>query len=217
MKKCGSRMAAMAVVACMMSVMLTACGKESQETAVMPLKSLEKAEDALQDGEYAVEFTAEDLQQTEDGYELNVTVYDYDRYDVDTVNGLKVGGQIQFCKDMVTVDSLAKNEETGYYTINGGVENGGLELKLEDNWYRTCTMDDYPCYYEVGTVNIPIAEEIVLEDHSDMDNEPDGVITANYDDFLETVQKNTIFFGCGNTTITVKQGEIVKIIRRWVP
>ena len=216
MKKNGKKMAVAVAAVCMMSVMLTACGKDSGETAVMPLNPMETAEDALKDGEYAVGFTAESLQQAGEGYELNVTVYGYDRYDVDAIEGLKVGGQIQFCKEMVTVESMAKNEDTGYYTINGGVENDGIELCLEDGEYRTCTMDDYPSYYEVGAVNIPIAEEAVLEDHSDMDNEPDGIVTA-YDDLAEVIREDTMFFGPGNTTITVKQGEIVKITRRWVP
>ena len=196
---------------------LAGCGTEAEsEQVIMPLYPLESAQDALADGGYSVSFTADNLVQTETGYDLTVEVFEYDRYEMKNIEQLAPGSQIQVCNEIVTVEKVENNTETGFVMINGGIEEGGLELKEEDGLYRTITMDDYPVYYSVGKVTIPLSEEVTLEDHVDWDKEPDGEV---YDlaGLVEIVQSDDTYFTCANTVITVRQEQIVQIIRYWTP
>lgn len=185
---------------------------------IVPLYPLENAQDALADGGYSVAFTADDLAQTDAGYELTVEVYDYDRYEIEAIDKLTTGSQIQFCNKIVTIEDVEKNAETGFVIINGGVENDGIELKEEDGLYRTVTMNDYPVYYSVGKVTIPLAKDVTFEDQASSENGPDseGEI-AQADAVPEMIEKIDIPFNCTNTVITVRGEQILQIIRYWTP
>ena len=188
----------------------TASGAENgttTEVVVKPLYPLETAQDALADGGYSVSFTADDLAKTDSGYELTVEVYEYDRYELEDIDNLANGSKIQFCNREVTVDKVEKNSETGYVQINGGIENDGIELIEEDGLYRTVTMDDYPVYYSVGKVTIPLSDDITFEDQANSEQESD---------LPDAIENSDISFDCNNTVITVRQEQIVQIIRYWV-
>lgn len=190
-------------------------GNTDAET-VMPLYPLESAEDALADGGYSVGFTAGNLVQGENGYELTAEVFDYDKYDTADVEKLEKGSKIQICNEEVTIDTIETEEDGSYVTINGGIENGGYELKKEDGIYRTITMDDYPVYYSVGTVTIPVAEDVTFEDHSDWDKEPDGE-TGGMESLIAALDRDDAAFSCANTVITVRDERVVQVIRYWIP
>ena len=179
---------------------------EESEAVVKPLYPLETAQDALADGGYSVSFTADDLIKTDAGYELTVEVYEYDRYEMEAIDNLESGSKIQFCNKEITVDKVEK--ETGYIQINGGIENDGIELMEEDGVYRTVTVDDYPVYYSVGKVTIPLSDDVTFEDQAGSEQESD---------LPDAIENSDISFGCNNTVITVRQEQIVQIIRYWVP
>lgn len=187
-----------------------------EQNVIQPLYPLTSAEDALADGGYSVEFSADSLEKEADGYALNVKVYEYDRYEPDAIAGLTKGSKIQFCNEIVEVKSLEKDEESGYITINGGVENNGIELMEEDGLYRTITFNDYPVYYPVGTINIPLADDVTFEDHMDESKEPDGVVT-DMTGLQAALQGGDTNFTCYNTIVTVRQEKIVQVIRYWIP
>ena len=181
---------------------------EESEAVVKPLYPLETAQDALADGGYSVSFTADDLMKTDAGYELTVEVYEYDRYEMEAIDNLESGSKIQFCNKEITVDKVEKNSETGFVLINGGIENDGIELMEEDGLYRTVTVDDYPVYYSVGKVTIPLSDDVTFEDQAGSEQESD---------LPDAIENSDISFGCNNTVITVRQEQIVQIIRYWVP
>ena len=189
---------------------------EESEAVVKPLYPLETAQDALADGGYSVSFTADDLIKTDGGYELTVEVYEYDRYEMEAIDNLESGSKIQFCNKEITVDEVEKNSETGFVLINGGIENDGIELMEEDGMYRTVTFDDYPVYYSVGKVTIPLADDITFEDQAASEQESEQPI-AGLKDLPDAIENSDISFGCYNTVITVRQEQIVQIIRHWVP
>ena len=192
----------------------TGTNTEESEAVVKPLYPLETAQDALADGGYSVSFTADDLMKTDAGYELTVEVYEYDRYEMEDIDNLESGSKIQFCNKEITVDKVEK--ETGYIQINGGIENDGIELMEEDGMYRTVTFDDYPVYYSVGKVTIPLADDITFEDQAASEQESEQPI-AGLKDLPDAIENSDISFGCYNTVITVRQEQIVQIIRHWVP
>ena len=192
----------------------TGTNTEESEAVVKPLYPLETAQDALADGGYSVSFTADDLIKTDGGYELTVEVYEYDRYEMEAIDNLESGSKIQFCNKEITVDKVEK--ETGYIQINGGIENDGIELMEEDGLYRTVTFNDYPVYYSVGKVTIPLADDITFEDQAGSEQESDLPI-VELKDLPDAIENSDISFGCNNTVITVRQEQIVQIIRHWVP
>ena len=194
----------------------TGTNTEESEAVVKPLYPLETAQDALADGGYSVSFTADDLMKTDAGYELTVEVYEYDRYEMEAIDNLESGSKIQFCNKEITVDKVEKNSETGFVLINGGIENDGIELMEEDGMYRTVTFDDYPVYYSVGKVTIPLADDITFEDQAASEQESEQPI-AGLKDLPDAIENSDISFGCYNTVITVRQEQIVQIIRHWVP
>ena len=192
----------------------TGTNTEESEAVVKPLYPLETAQDALADGGYSVSFTADDLIKTDGGYELTVEVYEYDRYEMEAIDNLESGSKIQFCNKEITVDKVEK--ETGYIQINGGIENDGIELMEEDGLYRTVTVDDYPVYYSVGKVTIPLSDDVTFEDQAGSEQESDLPI-VELKDLPDAIENSDISFGCYNTVITVRQEQIVQIIRHWVP
>lgn len=194
----------------------TGTDAEGSETVVKPLYPLETAQDALADGGYSVSFTADDLVETDAGYELTVEVYEYDRYEMEAIDNLASGSKIQYCNEEITVDTVEKDSETGFVQINGGIENDGIELVEEDGLYRTVTMDDYPVYYSVGKVTIPLSEEVTFEDQADSEQESDASV-AELKDLPDAIANSEISFNCNNTVITVRQEQIVQIIRYWIP
>ena len=192
----------------------TGTNTEESEAVVKPLYPLETAQDALADGGYSVSFTADDLIKTDGGYELTVEVYEYDRYEMEAIDNLESGSKIQFCNKEITVDKVEK--ETGYIQINGGIENDGIELMEEDGLYRTVTFNDYPVYYSVGKVTIPLSDDVTFEDQAGSEQESDLPI-VELKDLPDAIENSDISFGCNNTVITVRQEQIVQIIRHWVP
>lgn len=192
----------------------TGTNTEESEAVVKPLYPLETAQDALADGGYSVSFTADDLIKTDGGYELTVEVYEYDRYEMEAIDNLESGSKIQFCNKEITVDKVEK--ETGFIQINGGIENDGIELMEEDGLYRTVTFDDYPVYYSVGKVTIPLSDDVTFEDQAGSEQESDLPI-VELKDLPDAIENSDISFGCNNTVITVRQEQIVQIIRHWVP
>ena len=192
----------------------TGTNTEESEAVVKPLYPLETAQDALADGGYSVSFTADDLIKTDGGYKLTVEVYEYDRYEMEAIDNLESGSKIQFCNKEITVDKVEK--ETGYIQINGGIENDGIELMEEDGLYRTVTVDDYPVYYSVGKVTIPLSDDVTFEDQAGSEQESDLPI-VELKDLPDAIENSDISFGCNNTVIMVRQEQIVQIIRYWVP
>lgn len=194
----------------------TGTNTEESEAVVKPLYPLETAQDALADGGYSVSFTADDLVKTDGGYELMVEVYEYDRYEMEAMDNLVNGSKIQFCNKEITVNKVEKNSETGYTQINGGIENDGIELMEEDGLYRTVTFNDYPVYYSVGKVTIPLSNDITFEDQENSEQES-GLPVVELKDLPDVIENSQTSFTCNNTAITVRQKQIVQIIRYWVP
>lgn len=93
---------------------------------------------ALTDATVAASFGADDISGTDGKTELTLTVYDYDIYDMVDIAQLAVGDTIVVDgKDMVVT---SREDENGFVTINGGLEQGGVDL----------TSDDSGVYYAVG-------------------------------------------------------------------
>ncbi|MGN1171270.1 MAG: hypothetical protein ACI4SZ_06405, partial [Lachnospiraceae bacterium] len=147
--------------AALVATLATGCQSKAEPDGVIrPLYPLSSAEDALADGGYSVSFTVQDLVQNSDGCEVTVEVYEYDRYEEDTIADLKAGDQIEINNEDITVESAEWSTESGYLEINGGWgEENGYNLCEDGGLYRTTVENDYPLYYSVGKVTIPLSKE----------------------------------------------------------
>lgn len=217
---------------------LTGCGAAKQSEAVQPQPAAftDKAGDEMPDGTYDVSFTSDDLQKKDDGYVLTMEFYNYDSYSKEDALALKEGSVINITvnemedgtakaerKDL-TVDSIetSKNDngDVNVVTINGGIENGGVELYLDEDLdvFVNRTMDDYPVFYSIGTGTIPVSADMTFQDCFDADTLPDGVVTY-YDDLPDSLinaEKDGSFNNNAMQAV-IRDGEIVQLIRNWTP
>jgi len=187
----------------------------------LPAKYAEQASDNMPNGTYAVNLHSNDLKQNDDGFQVALSFYDYDRFTKEDVNSLQAGDSIQIQNQIVSVNSVEQYKDKDGNVIgmgiNGGMEAGGVDLALRDEEYRTTTVDDVPLYYSIGEGTLPISKDVTIQDCNEYDSMPDGVV-SNFKDLPDCITKVLPeSWTQASTEITVKDGEIVKIYRRCMP
>lgn len=167
---------------------------------------------ALTDATVAASFGADDISETDGKTELTLTIYDYDIYDMVDIAQLAVGDTIVVDgKDMVVT---SREDENGFVTINGGLEQGGVDLTSDDSGvYYAVGMDDAKSYHELGKITVPVAEGFVLTDNSDPDH-PDETYAASD---LAKLAASEPGFTANNTLATIEHGELTVLARSYTP
>ena len=167
---------------------------------------------ALTDATVASSFGAEDISEKDGKTELTLTVYDYDVYDMVDIAQLAVGDTIVVDgKDMVVA---SREDKDGFVTINGGLEQGGVDLTSDDSGvYYAVGMDDAKSYHELGRITVPVAEGFVLTDNSDPEH-PDETYAASD---LAKLAGEGVGFTAGNTQATIEHGELTVLARSYTP
>lgn len=194
-----------------------AAPSEAEQTgAVQPIEQGTLEDMKTENYKFAASITA-----IQDG-QVSMEVYSYDAYEKDAIDNLQAGDTIRTHLDGaddaqdVTVESVEKNADTGYITINGGIEEGGVDLCLDHDVYRTITMDDYPVYYKVGELTLPLAENVTLEDSS-ADPQASAVESDGAAAVEQAFNANPDYWVCNNTTVFTDGGKVSNIVRIWVP
>ena len=180
--------------------------------------------DPLSDGTYHISFESDKVWVGERKNTINnAVVYDYDRYTAADIEALSEGDTIithlNGTEEITALTVESVERENNYVTINGGIEEGGIDLCKEDDHYRTLTWDDYPAYYEVGVVKqLVMADDIELSDGA-ADFEADPVIVKGDRTVCDAMSNGEDAYGwnAGNTTVTIQNGEITRADRIWVP
>lgn len=196
---------------------------EAQKTEVQPMQGV-LLSDPLSDGTYHISFESDKVGVGERKNTINdAVVYDYDRYTAPEIEALREGDTIATHLNgteeitALTVESIER--ENNYVTINGGIEEGGIDLCKEDDHYRTLTWDDFPVYYEVGVAKqLVMADDIELSDGA-ADFEADPVIVKGDRAVCDAMSNEEDGYGwnAGNTTVTIQNGEMTHVDRIWVP
>lgn len=196
---------------------------EAQKTEVQPMQGV-LLSDPPSDGTYHISFESDKVGVGERRNTINdVVVYDYDRYTAQEIEALREGDTIATHLNgteeitALTVESIER--ENNYVTINGGIEEGGIDLCKEDDHYRTLTWDDFPVYYEVGVAKqLVMADDIELSDGA-ADFEADPVIVKGDRAVCDAMSNEEDGYGwnAGNTTVTIQNGEMTHVDRIWVP
>ena len=196
----------------------------AEEGVTEPINMLTWTLDDL-DREDTVTFIPAEITSGVQNGKLTAKVFDYDIYKKEDIEKLAVGDKITFHEEGAAwnqvvndaVTSIEKNDEYHLVSINGGMEQpGGLDLKLEDDAYRTMTFDDYPVYYEMGEKTMPLADDAVLKDSS-ADPQAEAVETTGADAVAAAINADPGNWTTYNTTLVVQGGKVQEVRRIWVP
>ena len=155
-----------------------------------------------------------------DGKTVKAEFFNFDRYDVAKINALKEGDVIRVAQKDVGIKTIEKkNAETGNFPqviINGGVENGGVSLIQDGDYFRTQSADGTPLYYSTGTEELKLASDVTYMDYSDL-NQQNGV-TYTTDQIKEAFSKDKDKdWGPQVISIVLKDGEVKQIFRTYAP
>lgn len=146
--------------------------------------------------------------------QMRILVYDHEYFDMAALSQLAVGDIIVLHGDAVTVSQLDRTE-SGAIHINGGLDNGGYTLlSTEDTVYYESGYNDHPYYLEVGFATVPVSQDFLFTDSSDLDA---GTVTFYPGDFLVEDPGIRYPFHPYNTTITIENGEIIAMNRVYTP
>ena len=168
--------------------------------------------DALTDANVAVSFHAEDISEKDGKTELTLTAYDYDVYDMVDVSQLAVGDTIVV--DGRDMEVASREDKDGRVVINGGTEQGGVDLTTDDDGvYYAVGLDDAKSYHELGKITVPVAEGFLLTDNADPEH-PDETYTA---EDLEELAAAEPGFTANNTLATIEHGELTVMARSYTP
>lgn len=167
---------------------------------------------ALTDATVAASFGAEDISEKDGKTEITLTVYDYDVYDMVDISQIAVGDTIVVDgKDMVVA---SREDKDGFVTINGGLEQGGVDLTSDDSGvYYAVGLDDAKSYHELGRITVPVAGGFVLTDNSDPEH-PDETYAASD---LAKLAASEPGFTANNTLATIEHGELTVLARSYTP
>ena len=195
-----------------------------EEGVTEPINLLTWTLDDLDDTQTTTFVSAAITSGVQDG-KLTAKVFGYDIYKKEEIEKLAVGDKIIFHEEgaaqdqcvITEVKSIERNDQHHFVSINGGMEQpGGLDLKLEDDTYRTMTFDDYPLYYEMGEKTMPLAEDVVLKDSS-ADPQAEAVETTGADAVAAAINADPDNWTTYNTTLVVQGGKVLEVRRIWVP
>lgn len=196
---------------------VAASSEATGQNVVEPI-TVNETIDALQNGDGPYMVHAGITEVSDDG--LTLEVYAYDTYEPDDLASLKAGDVLRTHNEQtgeledVAIDSI-EQDEYGDYNINGGLENGGMDLARDGGVFRTQVEDDYPVYYKVGDVTLPLAEDAMLEDSS-ADPDASIVTTTGAADVASAIADNGDW-SAYNTTVFVQDGHVFDIQHIWVP
>ena len=191
---------------------------ETAEGVVLPIAQGSLEEIKTGSDQFAADITSVDAKK----HQMTMTVYAYDSYRTEDIDGLEAGKAIRIHPDGaveaqdLTVESIERNEETGIVSINGGIEQGGVDLWRSNDVYRTVTYDDYPVYYMMGELVLPVDDSVTLSDSSaSVDAVP--VETNGAIEVGKAVSEDKDDWTPYNTTVFTKDGVVSNILRIWVP
>ena len=217
------RMLAILLVSCL----LTACGSRQAEAAEAPAATetvsslhvmpLPCTVDLTQLDHCRLDISLEEGSLiTENGgkLQMHLTVYIYDKYDPVDISRMKPGDTIYINGQDLRIASL---EETDYGSvrINGGLENGGHELRTDGNGvYFETGYSDVKSYYAIGSVTLPVSSDFAYVDASDLDQDE---TLRPLEELISEHTEHASWFRPGSTSILVENGVITSLTRIYVP
>ena len=145
----------------------SAGGAQGEARRVEPLAdTLDVSALAEGDQQFTAGFRGSDIREDGGQLVIDLTVYTYDLYDAVDISMLAAGDTLVVKGEDIPVTAVA--EENGGVTVNGGLENGGVDLiSAGGGTFRVLLENDAPDLYEAGTITLPVGQDCVLTDDSD--------------------------------------------------
>lgn len=170
--------------------------------------------DNLQDCTIPAAFTIEDFRWM--GGNLTMTVYNMDLYDVVDISQMQVGDTIVYDGRSVVINTI--DREHGGIDINGGLDEGGCCLAgYEGGTYVARFWDDHATYTKLGKAEVALAEDFIIIDCGSFPDDPSDTIRTNQKLYIENLKDGHKDFHQLNTRVTIENGMITEINRRWIP
>ena len=189
----------------------SAGGSQGEARRVEPLAdTLDVSALAEGDQQFTAGFRGSDIREDGGQLVIDLTVYTYDLYDAVDISMLAAGDTLVVKGEDIPVTAVA--EENGGVTVNGGLENGGVDLiSAGGGAYRLQLEDDARDLYEVGTITLPVGQDCVLTDDSDPED-PGRTLYAG--DLLGLGDE---VFSPQATTVETVGGTVTAIHRDYMP
>lgn len=170
--------------------------------------------DNLQDCTVPAAFTSDDFRWM--GGNLKMTAYSMDLYDAVEISQMQVGDTLLYTGTPMVVESIV--EEHGGLDINGGLDNNGCCLAgYEGGTYVAHNWDDHATYTRIGTAEVALAEDFIIIDCGEFPTDPADTIRTGQKLYLENLKGSRREFFQLNTKVTIENGMIKEINRRWIP
>ena len=189
----------------------SAGGSQGEARRVEPLAdTLDVSALAEGDQQFTAGFRGSDIREDGGQLVIDLTVYTYDLYDAVDISMLAAGDTLVVKGEDIPVTAVA--EENGGVTVNGGLENGGVDLiSAGGGTFRVLLENDAPDLYEAGTITLPVAQDFVLTDDSDPES-PGQTLYAG--DLLGLGDE---VFSPQATTVETVGGTVTAIHRDYMP
>ena len=204
------KLMALLMMGCML---LTGCGNEQKDVKMitpLPDTTMENLTDSI----LSVSLEEGDAYVDDNGImQMDLKIYTHDKYDMVDISQMKEGDKIITHNAEIEVVSI-EQLESGLIFINGGLENGGIDLFTDDSGvYFETGFDDVRSWYEVGEATIRVSTDFEGVDNADPEQ---GEILLYPGSFLVGEIENYNFTPY-NTTVRVEGGQIVEMNRVFVP
>lgn len=168
----------------------------------------------LKDCTFAANFNASDVYLNNDGaLVVHMKVMVYETFDAVDISQMAAGDTLQINGTDIIVESIEREGKD--ITINGGLEEGGCYLRTdEDGLFYEILFNDARSYYSIGEATLPVDQEFVCEDNSDLANKGKTLYAG---DFLQEMGKSKKEFVANATTVRVENGYIKNITINYIP
>jgi len=168
----------------------------------------------LTDATVSASFSTDDFNWM--GGNLKLTIHAEQLYDAVELHQLSVGDTLFYEGAPMVVKE--KKEDKGQITINGGMDNGGIDLWSNDGGtYRAVTFDDHSVYVELGEVTLPLSEDFTIIDCGEEPLDPSDTIRQGQKLYLENLKDYRKNFTYLDTKVQIENGVITNITRTWIP
>lgn len=195
------------------TLMLISCGTTTDTLLVEPMPD-PAFQSQQQEVVYPASFLRSDINW--ETQSLTFEPYSMDRYGEEAIHSLKPGDRFLFDGDTLTVETVVYDD--GEVLINQGLEEGGATLRrAPEGYYRGLIWNDHATYTAHPCVTLPFAASWTLYDCGDDPSDPTLEITAEHESYLSQLPDYRDSFTPLNTLVTVRDGQIVAITRRWIP
>ena len=202
-------------------ILLVGCGNNEEKTQdesknVVPMEAGISI-DNLDSADFPAAFDASSLKDVDGTLNLEVEVYDEELFDAVEITTLAKGDKITAGGQEYTVDTVERSE-TGLISINGGLEQGGIDFATNDEGgvYYVEGMDDAHTYADLGSTTFALADDFTFTDNSDFDK-PDQEYDAEGFKALLADDPSGYGFSPYNTTVQVEDNLITEIHRSYLP